>query len=130
MNCDTERFHESTFLEGDGFGELVAEIFGEDVVFGESSVVRRCSGKLHVLAKVVFAALAGFAASAGDAGFHCDSVADGEGCDGGTDFGDYTGGFVAEDHWVFDDEATNCAVFPVVDLRVLAGAVQRSWHDV
>lgn len=116
-------------MEGDGFGELVAEIFGEDVVFGESSVVGGCSGELHVLAKVVLAALAGFAASAGDAGFHCDSVADGEGCDGGTDFSDYTGGFVAENHWVFDDEATNCAVLPVVDLGVLAGAVQRSWHD-
>ena len=63
--------------------------------------------------------MAGFAtgaAAAGNAWFERDAVADFEGRYGGADFGDGAGGFVAEYHGVFEDEAPDGAVGPVVDL--------------
>ena len=50
-------------------------------------------------------------------GLHGNAVAFLEVLDGGADGVDNAGGFVAEDHGLFDDEVRDAAVLPVVDLR-------------
>lgn len=44
--------------------QLVTEVLGEGVVFGEGAVIRWGGGEAHVFAQVVFACLAGLAAAA------------------------------------------------------------------
>lgn len=96
--------------------QLVAKVLGQGVVFRQGAVVGRRGCECHVRAEVVGAGFAAGAAAAGDAGLEGDAVADFERGDGIADFGDGAGGFVAEDHGVFEDEAADGAVGPVVYL--------------
>ena len=113
---DGEGFGEGALLEGDVFGQLVAEVLWEDVVFGQGAVDGGRGGEGHVGTEVVFSFFAALAAPAGDAGFHCDSVSFLEGLDLIADFDDSPCGLVTEDHGVLDHEVPYAALVEVVDV--------------
>lgn len=78
---------------------------------------RGCGAELDVRTAVVFACQTGFALAAGDGGFDCDAVADGEVGDRGVGGDDYAGGFVAEDVVASDDHCgADAACVPEVDI--------------
>ena len=130
VDCYGEGLDEGAFLEGDGGGELVAEVCGGGPEAGEGAVVRGGGGEAHVRAEVVVAREAGGAAAAGVAGLEGDAVAGLEGGDGVADGDDGAGGFVAEDHGVPDDEVADCAVDPVVHVGAADAGVVYLDEDI
>lgn len=73
---------------------------------------------------------AGCAASAWGPGLEGDAVADLEGGYGGADGGYGAGGFVAENHGLLEDERSNAAMFPVMDIRTADTSVVYGDEDI
>ena len=130
VHGDGEGLDEGALLEGDGLGELVAEVGGGGPEAGQGAVIGGSGGELHVRAEVVVARKALDAAAAGVAGLESDAVADGEGLDGVADGNDGAGRLVAEDHGVLHDEVADGAVEPVVDIGTADAGVVDGDEDV
>lgn len=130
VHGDGEGLDQRALLQGDGLGELVAEVGGGGPEAGQCSVIGGRRGEPHLRAEVVVAAEAGGAAAAGVAGLEGDAVAGAEGGDGGADLDDGAGGLVAEDHGVLDDEVPDGAVLPVVHVGAADAGVVHGDEDV
>ena len=87
--------------------QFVAALGRHAVVHAQRPVDRRGGGEAHRVAEVVAAGATGVAGVAGSAWFEGDAVAGGEAFGGGVGAagGDDSGGFVAEDEGLVDDEA-------------------------
>lgn len=116
MDCDCCGFDERALLQAHVLGKLVAVVLRQSVVPGKGTIVGRCGSKSHVRAEVVLALLATQATTAGNTGLHCDTVANLQCLDLTTDLLNDTGRFVAKNHGLLDDEVTDTALDPVVNI--------------
>ena len=116
MDCNSCRFNECALLKTHVFRELVAVILRQSVVPRQCTIVRRCSSECHIRTEVVFAFFATHTATARDTRFHCDAVADLQCLDLVANFLDNTGRLMTKYHGLLNDEVTNAALDPVVDI--------------
>lgn len=108
------RFDQRALLHGHVLRKLIAKVLRESVVPCQRAVIRRSGRKGHSRTKVVFALETPHAPPAGNAGLHCDAVANFQRRDLVAYGSDDACRFVAEHHGRLYDEVSNAAMHPVV----------------
>jgi hypothetical protein len=114
VHRDGSRLDQRALLKTHALRQLVAVILGQGIIPREGTVERRCRSECHIGAQIVLSFLAADTATAGDAGLHCDTVADFQSLDLVAHLVHDAGGFVAEHHRRLDDEVADCAFDPIV----------------
>lgn len=105
-----------TVLEGNIFGQLVAEIFRYPIVSRQGPIVRRRGGENHVNTEIVSARLASTTPPAWLAGFKSDSVSYREMLDAFADRVYDPRAFVAKHHGLFNYKVPDPSMGPIVDI--------------